>query len=88
MTCSVRNPDPFSYATQDGRRLEYRDTALNGYAPGDEVAVYYDPDHPEFTSTGIDKAGNTGQAVFYGVAGLVFLAGAIYIIWSDLISPG
>lgn len=76
-------PNPWiSYATQDGRRLEYQDTALNGYAPGDEVAVYYDPDYPEFTSTGIDKTGSTGQAVFYGVASLLFLAGAVYFIWS------
>jgi hypothetical protein len=30
--------------------------APTSYAPGDEVAVYYDPDYPEFTSTGIDKA--------------------------------
>jgi hypothetical protein len=82
-------PNPWvSYATQDGRRLEYRDTALNGYGPGDEVAVYYDPDYPEFTSTGVDKAGNTGQAVFYGVVGLLSLAGAIYCIWAYLISPG
>jgi hypothetical protein len=75
-------PNPWiSYATRDGRRLEYRDTALNGYAPGDEVAVYYDPDHPEFTSTGIDKSANLGQAVFFGIAGLAFLASAIYFIW-------
>lgn len=74
-------PNPWiSYATQDGRRLEYRDTALNGYTPGDEVAVYYDPDYPEFTATGVDKAGNVGQAVFFAVAGLLFLAGAAYFI--------
>jgi hypothetical protein len=76
-------PHPWvSYATQDGRRLEYRDIALNGYAPGDDIAVYYDPDYPELTVTGVDKAGNAGQAVFYGVVGLMFLAGAISFFWS------
>jgi hypothetical protein len=78
-------PNPWvSYATQDGRRLEYRDTALNGYAPGDEVAVYYDPDYPEFTSTGVDRAGNLVQATFFAVAGLLLLAGAV---WFAVVRP-
>jgi hypothetical protein len=78
-------PNPWvSYATQDGRRLEYRDTALSGYAPGDEVAVYYDPDYPEFTSTGIDKAGNRAQAAFFAGAGLLCLAGAV---WFAVVRP-
>jgi hypothetical protein len=81
-------PNPWvSYATQDGRRLEYRDTALNGYALGDEVAVYYDPEHPELTSTGVDKAGSTGQALFYGVVGILLIAAGVYFVWAYLISP-
>jgi hypothetical protein len=58
--------------------------APTSYAPGDEVAVYYDPDYPEFTSTGIDKAGNLGQAAFFAVAGLLFLAGAV---WFAVVRP-
>lgn len=82
-------PNPWvSYATQDGRRLEYRDTALTGYAPGEQVAVYYDPDYPEFTSTSVDKAGNFSQAAFFGVVGLLFLVGAVWFLWSQLISSG
>lgn len=80
-------PHPWvAYETQGGDRIEYWDIALNGYTPGEQVAVYYDPEYPEFTSTGIDKSGNVWQVAFFGVAGLLFLAAGVWSGWTHLIS--
>ncbi|MFB9834614.1 DUF3592 domain-containing protein [Actinoallomurus acaciae] len=80
-------PHPWvAYDTQGGDRVEYWDLALTGYAPGDQVTVYYDPDHPELTATGVDRAANVWQARFYGAAGVLCLAAGVWSAWSYLIS--
>jgi hypothetical protein len=65
--------------------VEYQDAGLSGLASGDKVAVYYDPDHPEFTSTGVDRAATIEQAIFFGGAGLLFAVAAACDVWSLLI---
>jgi hypothetical protein len=47
--------------------------------------VYYDPDHPEFTSTGVDRSATIEQAIFSGGAGLLFAGVAAYSVWGLLI---
>jgi Protein of unknown function (DUF3592) len=73
-----------AYETADGRRLEYQDAGLSGCAPGEKVPVYYDPDHPEFTSTGVDRSATIELAIFTGGAGLLFAAWAAYSAWQVL----
>jgi hypothetical protein len=80
-------PHPWiAYKTLDGRDIEYWDTALTGYGPGEKIAVYYDPEYPEFTSTATDKSGHAGQAAFYGVAGLLCIGACGWSAWSYLIN--
>jgi hypothetical protein len=74
-----------AYKTIDGRTVEYLDIDLSGYSPGDEVAVYYDPEYPEFTSTAVDKGGQIWQVAFYGVAGLCSLAACGWFVGAYLI---
>jgi hypothetical protein len=73
------------YETRDGRRVEYPDAEFSGRAPGEKVSVYYDPDHPEFTSTGVGRSATIEQAIFSGGAGLLLAAGAVYSAWGLLI---
>jgi hypothetical protein len=81
-------PHPLiAYKSLDGSDVEYWDAELSGYSPGDKVPVYYDPDYPEFTSTGVEKSGHVGQGAFYGFVGVLFVAGCAWFAWTYLISP-
>jgi hypothetical protein len=71
-----------AYDTRDGRRVEYQDVALSGCVPGEKVSVYYDPDHPEFTSTSVDRSGNIEQTVLFGALGLLAF---VSVVWWNLI---
>jgi hypothetical protein len=71
-----------AYDTRDGRRVEYQDVALSGCVPGEKISVYYDPDHPEFTSTSVDRSGNVEQTLVFGALGLFFL---VFVVLWDLL---
>jgi hypothetical protein len=78
-------PNPWiSYVTRDGRSVEYLDTQVTGYGPGEEISVYYDPEYPEFSSTGVDRAGYTGQALLFGLSGVLFLGLSGWFAWLSL----
>jgi hypothetical protein len=79
-------PNPWvEYSTIDGRKIEYLDTQLTGYGPGQEVDVFYDPQYPEFTNTATDRAGQMGQSAIFGLGGFLFLVAGCGLVWAHII---
>lgn len=79
-------PHPLiSFTSTDGRDLEYWDPELSGRAPGEKVRVYYDPDYPEFTASGIEKSGHVGQSAFCGLAGVLSVLICGWFAWTYLV---
>jgi uncharacterized protein YjeT (DUF2065 family) len=79
-------PHPWiSYTTDGGQKVEFWDTQLTGYAPGKEVTIFYDPEYPEFTSTGVDKGGYAGQAALLGIFGVLSISAGVGLLWAQFV---